>query len=134
MGYQERQSWILLGTETAFYGAYFWALHHGHLQFATALYLILAMVVAQIGLHTVLALTTQPEKKDERDIRIENRSYRVGYLALCICVVAVIALVAHRLSGPVLHTFFMVNTLLFALAVAEIAKLIAQVVLYRRYA
>ncbi len=134
MGYQEKQAWILLGTETVFYGMYFWALHHGHLEFGTALYLILAMVVVQIALRIVLALTTRPDRKDERDVRIENRAYRVGYLALSVSVIAIIAAVAHRLSGPVLHTFFMVNTLLFAMAVAEISKLIAQVTLYRRYA
>ncbi len=134
MGYQEKRSWILLGVETLFYSTYFWELHHGHLHFHTALWIILGMVVAQIVLHSVLALTTLPAKKDERDIGIENRAYRTGYLALCLSVVAVLAVVAHRFEGPVLQSFFVVNTLLFVLAVAELAKLVTQVTLYRRYA
>lgn len=135
MGYQEKRVWILFGTQLALYGSYFWLLHHRNIHLVDTLYLVLAIIVAQIVLQSLLAMTSNPERRDERDRVIESRAYRIGYFVLLTGLAVMIALIAHHLGFlAALTAAAVINTLLFAVAAAELTKLVTQMVLYRRTA
>lgn len=135
MGYQEKRVWILFGTELALYGGYFWMLHHWHVHLVETLYLVLGLIVMQIVLQSLLAVTTDPERRDERDRVIESRAYRIGYFVLLAGLMVMIAALAHRIGFTgALTAAAIINTLLFAIGVAELTKLLTQVALYRRTA
>lgn len=134
MGYQEKRVWVLLFTELVFYGAYFWALHHYHVHLMVTAHVVLGLIVLQIVLYSALALTSRPERRDERDTAIEIRAFRTAYFTLAIAVVVMIAFIIHLEMFRHGNAMLMVNTLIFILALAELSKLITQVTLYRRLA
>lgn len=135
MGYQEKRVWILFWTELLFYGAYFTFLHLWHIHLFVTLHLVLGLIVAQIVLQSLLAATSDPERRDERDRVIESRAYRVGYFVLLAGLAVAIASTAHHFGFlAVLSAAAVVNTILFAVAVAELTKLLTQMALYRRTA
>ena len=135
MGYQERRIWILFGVEAVFYGVYFGVLHYRHIHLGITLHLVLALIVVQVALEVLLAATSDPERRDERDRAIESRGYRVGYLVLLAGLAYTIAAVAHQFGFTAqLTASAVINTLLLAAGVAELAKLLTQIVQYRRTA
>lgn len=135
MGYQEKRVWILFGTQLVLYGGYFWLLHQRHIHFFVTLHLVLGFIVAQVVLQSLLAVTSAPERRDERDRVIESRAYRVGYFVLLAGLMVMIASTAHQFGFlATLSAAAVVNTVLFAIAVAELTKLLTQMALYRRTA
>ncbi|WP_263412978.1 hypothetical protein [Terriglobus aquaticus] len=124
----------MFGTQLL-YAAYFWMLRHRQVHLVETLYLVLGLIVAQIVLQSLLALTSNPEWRDERDRAIESRGYRVGYSVLLAGLMVTIASTAHHLGFlAALSAAAVINTLLFAIAVAELTKLATQMALYRRTA
>ena len=140
LSYREKRIWISLSTQLVCYLIYFVELHHGVGNIAILVHAILAILVLQVLLQAILALTARPEPKDERDIAVERIAYRNAYWALFASVstaMAWLAIAAFHLSHghpPRLGAFHILNGLLVLLLVAEIAKLVSQLVSYRRTA
>ena len=97
------------------------------------------MIVLQIALQTMLALTARHEPKDERDLAIERIAYRNAYLVLVSTLITLLAAATvsvhfRSMQHWRMGLFNAMNTLIFVLFVAEITKLISQLALYRRAA
>jgi hypothetical protein len=95
--------------------------------------MVVAMVVIEIVYHIVIAASSRVEAKDERDVLIETRAYRVGYFLLAGGVSILMGLMI--LSNPEtlgISQFSMGNFLLLSMVVAETAKFLTQLFYYRK--
>ena len=132
MSYQE---WSLTGSLAAMLvvcGYYFAAVlrHVGQLDFALGR---LIFVVIEIVYHIVLALETHPEPKDERDVVIEAKAYRNAYFAYGTGAFLVIsAVIAAGLARVAITPFLVVNLVLLFMVLAEVVKLVTQLLYYRK--
>ena len=136
---REKRIWISLLTQLLVYFVYFAELHRGVINLFIFLHVLLLMIVLQVALQTMLALTARREPKDERDIAIERSAYRNAYIVLVSTLITLLAAATvsvHLRSMQHWHigAFNAMNTLIFVLFVAEITKLASQLVLYRRAA
>jgi hypothetical protein len=137
MSYQE---WSIMGSLAAMlvvYGYYFAAVlrHVGQLEFALGrlIFAVIAIVVIEIVYHIVLALETHPEPKDERDVVIEAKAYRNAYFAYSTGAFLVIsAVIAAGLARVAITPFLVVNLVLLFMVLAEVVKLVTQLLYYRK--
>jgi hypothetical protein len=135
--YREKRIWINLVTQLFVYAVYFVGLWHGKVNLGSA---VVAIVVLQIVLQIGLAVTDRPSPKDERDIAIERIAYRNAYFVLAWAIAGCMALLTVHVLDPGFRPdlapgpFAIVNVLLFLLLLAELGKLLSQLVLYRRTA
>jgi len=143
LSYQEKRIWMNLVAEVVVYAYYFGRVRLSALTMGEMVGLVVTMVVLQVILQTTLALTAKREAMDERDRAIEGVAFRNAYFVLVIGLVAMLAVMWSRNSAGVqsggfllAHSsgFFAVNLVLIALFVAEVGKLMTQLVLYRRSA
>jgi hypothetical protein len=129
--YRERSLWIMLVTTIAVYAWYFtrailigsahvWQV--GSVFIEAAILLVVLQVVASI----ILLAPVRPERKDERDRRILERSTRNSYIFLVLGVW--FALIAAALS---VGTFWTVHTLLLVLVLTELVLWASQLFYYR---
>ena len=89
---------------------------------------VVALVIVEIVLQSVLAIGQgQLATATTRDKEVTLKATRNSYYLL---ITGVIAVVASSLLG--MHQFFTVNLLLGAFVLAEIVKLISQLVYYRQ--
>ena len=137
---EKRTSWFLVMT-LVIYGIYFARVlrNVGQSQFAgEALYRLIVAVVAIIGLEILYHITAppagvQPEPKDERDILIESKAYRNGYFAYGTGAFLVIsAVIAAGLAHISVTPFLVVNLVLLFMVLAEVVKLVTQLLYYRK--
>jgi len=80
LSYRERSLYASLAAELIVYGPYF--LLHQQNSVSTVAGMIVAIIVLQIILQSLIAAFTRNRTTDERDRLIELRGYRAGYLAL----------------------------------------------------
>ena len=137
--YREKRIWISLSTQLLVYLVYFAELHRGVINLFLFLHVLLLMIILQIALQTMLALTARHEPKDERDLAIERIAYRNAYLVLVSTLITLLAAATVSVHFRAMQHWHMglfnaMNTLIFVLFVAEITKLISQLALYRRAA
>jgi hypothetical protein len=146
LSYQEKSIAGSLMVMLLVYGYYFaGVLHHvGEPQFgasglARLIWAVIAIVVIQIVYQIALALESHPEPKDERDVLIESKAYRNGYFAYGTGAFLVIAMViAAGLMGDAAPTrivvtpFLVVNLVLLFMVLAEVVKLVTQLLYYRK--
>jgi len=146
MSYQEKS---ILGSLLAFvvvFGYYFAAVLRdlGRHEFVGGMVgrlvgAVIAIVVIEIVYHIVLALESEPEPKDERDVLIECKAYRNAYFLLASGAFLVIAWVIManlvRDAAPTriaVTNFITVNLVLFFMVVADVMKFLTQLFYYRR--
>src|SRR3978361_473641 len=98
LSYREKGIWISLTTQLIAYLIFFVELHLGAFTPVALLYAILAIIILQIILQSILAITTRAERKDERDLAIERVAYRNAYFVLDATLIA--CLPATTLSPP----------------------------------
>jgi hypothetical protein len=143
LSYREKRIWISLVTQLFVYAVYYYELWRGNVNLGSLVVVVVAIIVLQIILQIVLALankTDKPARKDERDIAIERSAYRNAYFILAGAVFCAMALLAsHSLNVELRQEFApgpfpIFNGLLFMLLLAEVGKLLSQLVLYRRTA
>ncbi len=146
MSYQEKSIIGSLIAMLVVYGYYFAAVLRdaGRPEFAGTglgrlILAVIAIIVIQIVYQIVLALDSKPEPKDERDILIESKAYRNGYFALATGAFLVIGAViaAGLASGPaptriIVTPFLVVNLVLLFMVLAEVVKLVTQLLYYRK--
>jgi len=138
MSFREKSAWACLITTIGIWGSYFaYAFRlftHEHYAGSVMMAFIAAIILSIIlngGAHIAIAIRSRREKKDERDIAIESKSYRNAYFVLILLIWMVILAApvgtAHHF-GPV----FIGQMVLLCFVVAETAKYLTTVVCYRR--
>ena len=139
LSYQEKSLWASLVAELAVYVPYF--LFHHENSVAKVAGMIVAIIVLQIILQAIIALSTRNRITDERDRLIQLRGYRAGYFAVVtLMVLGLAALWFHTNAAPeslrVLHPNGMGLHFLSAffgiLVISDVVKTLAQILAYRR--
>jgi len=136
LSYREKTLYASLAAELVVYGSYFFL--HGQNSVNQVAGMIVAIIVLQIILQSVIAVLTRNRVTDERDRLIELRGYRAGYLALASLMVIGLgmlwfhATVGHlRLDSGMVGLHFL-SVFFGMLVVADITKTATQIVVYRK--
>jgi len=136
MSFREKSAWITLVTVLICFGAYFGSIVTGHVSARglDTLHLLLmcvaGLVVLQVALHGMAAVTTPRDgraPKDEREALIQWRSHSLGYYVLMVLALALF------LPVHMGHTAIdMANFALLDVVIATLAVAVAQIVMFRR--
>jgi hypothetical protein len=136
LSYREKSLYASLATELCVYGPYFFLHQHNSVNKVAGM--IIAIIVLQAILQSVIAAFTRNRITDERDRLIELRGYRAGYLTIASLMVAGLgmlwfhATVGHLpLDGRMMGLHFL-SVFFGMLVVADITKTATQIVAYRR--
>lgn len=136
LSYREKTLCASLAAEIVVYGPYFFL--HQRNSVNTVAGMIVAIIVLQIVLQSVIAALTRNRITDERDRLIELMGYRAGYLVLASLMVLGLGMLwfhanvghlqlDHRMVG--LH---FLNVFFGMLVMADITKTATQIVAYRK--
>jgi hypothetical protein len=132
--YQEKSLYGALVADLIVYVPYF-VFVAGNATLNRIVGTIVALIVLQIVLQTVIAITTRSRLTDERDRLVEAHGFRAGYFALVTGVLAALALLwAHAVLGfvnPDHAAIHFINVLFAVLVLAELVKIVTQLVAYR---
>jgi hypothetical protein len=136
LSYRERSLYASLAVELIVYGPYFFLHQQNSVNKVAGM--IIAIIVLQIILQSVIAAVTRNRVTDERDRLIELRGYRAGYLTLVSLMVIGLgmlwfhAAVGHlRLDGRMLGLHFL-SVFFGMLVIADIMKTATQIMNYRK--
>jgi hypothetical protein len=136
LSYRERSLYASLAAELFVYGPYFFLHQQNSVNKVAGM--IVAIIVLQIILQSVIAAFTRSRVTDERDRLIELRGYRAGYLTLASLMVVGLgmlwfhATVGHlRLDNRIIGLHFL-SVFFGMLVVADITKTATQIVAYRK--
>jgi hypothetical protein len=136
LSYREKSLCASLVAELVVYGPYFFLHRQNSVNKVAGM--IVAIIVLQIILQSIIAAFTRNRTTDERDRLIELRGYRAGYLMLVTLMVLGLGLLwLHATLGRLpLHNpwvaLHFLNVFFGMLVVADITKTAAQVIAYRR--
>ena len=136
LSYREKTLYASLVAELVVYGPYFFL--HKQNSVNKVAGMIIAIIVLQIILQSVIAAVTRNRVTDERDRLIELRGYRAGYLALASLMVIGLGLLwVHSMAGDFHFESRMVGlhflSVFFGmLVIADITKTVTQIVAYRK--
>src|ERR1700761_989101 len=98
LSYREKSLYASLAAELLVYGPYFFLHRQNSLNKVAGM--IVAIIVLQIILQSIIAAVTRNRITDERDRLIELRGYRVGYFTITSLMVFGLALLwAHAATG-----------------------------------
>jgi hypothetical protein len=136
LSYREKTLYASLAVELAVYGPYF--IFHRQNSVAKVAGMIIAIIILQIVLQSLIAALTRNRITDERDRLIELRGYRAGYLTLASLMVIGLGLLwihvvvgNHAMDGRMIGLHFL-SVFFGMLVISDIAKTAAQIVSYRR--
>jgi hypothetical protein len=136
LSYREKSLYASLAAELVVYCPYFFL--HQQNSVNNVAGMIVAIIVLQIILQSVIAALTRNRVTDERDRLIELRGYRAGYLAFASLMVIGLGMlwfhstVGHlRLDSRMVGLHFL-NVFFGMLVVADITKTATQIVVYRK--
>ena len=136
LSYRERSLYASLAAELFVYGPYFFLHQQNSVNKVAGM--IIAIIVLQTILQSIIAALTRNRITDERDRLIELRGYRAGYLTIASLMVIGLgmlwfhATVGHlqlenrRVGLHFLSVFFGM------LVIADITKTATQIVAYRK--
>ena len=136
LSYREKSLYASLIVELVVYGPYFFLHRQNSVNKVAGM--IIAIIVLQIILQSIIAAFTRNRITDERDRLIELRGYRAGYLTLASLMVLGLGMLwFHAAMGhfPIesrwvgLH---FLSVFFGMLVIADITKTAAQIVAYRR--
>jgi hypothetical protein len=134
--YREKSLYASLAAELFVYGPYFFLHQQNSVNKIAGM--IIAIIVVQIILQSVIAAFIRNRVTDERDRLIELRGYRAGHLTIASLMVIGLgmlwfhAAVGHlRLENRMVGLHFL-SVFFGMLVVADITKTAAQIVAYRR--
>ena len=143
VSFREKSAWIALLATLVIFLPYFVRVmrlfERNELTTTTLLSLFLGAVILQITTvvvgEIIVAVLSKKEPRDERDLAIEAKSARVGYLILsAACGTAATCLILLAAAGPsrFLEPVFVSQVFLFCCVVAEASKQLTQLISYRR--
>lgn len=136
MSFREKSAWITLVTVLVCFGAYFGAIAtgrisgHGLSSLHVLLLCVIGLVVLQVALNSVAAMTTPRDSRalrDERETLIQWRSHTLGYYVLVALVIALF--IPVHLGHSV---FDLANFVLLEVVIATLVVAVAQIVMFRR--
>ena len=97
------------------------------------------LTLLSIAIGLVVELLSRREPRDERDVAIDAKSYRVAYAVLSaggmfavVMIVFLGVVPAPKLRNEILAPQFLSQALLFCFVLAEAVRAITQIVCYRR--
>jgi hypothetical protein len=136
LSYREKSLYASLATELLVYGPYFFL--HRQNSVSKVAGMIVAIIVLQIILQSVIAALTRNRITDERDRLIELRGYRAGDLTIASLMVVGLgmlwfhATVGHlKLESRMVGLHFL-SVFFGMLVIADITKTATQIVSYRK--
>jgi hypothetical protein len=136
LSYREKSLYASLAAELFVYGPYFFLHQQNSVNKVAGM--IIAIIVVQIVLQSVIAAFTRNRVTDERDRLIELRGYRGGYLTIASLIVIGLgmlwfhATVGHlQLDNRMVGLHFL-NVFFGMLVIADITKTASQIVAYRK--
>ena len=136
LSYQEKSLYGSLVAELIVYGPYF--LLHRQNSINKVAGMIIAIIVLQVLLQSLIAAFTRNRVTDERDRIIELRGNRAGYLTIAsLMVVGLGMLWFHatvgglRMDSRMMGLHFL-SVFFGILVIADIVKTSAQIIAYRR--
>jgi hypothetical protein len=136
LSYRERSLYASLAAELIVYGPYFFLHQQNSVNKVAGM--IIAIIVLQTILQSVIAALTRNRVTDERDRLIELRGYRAGYLTIASLMVIGLgmlwfhATVGHlQMENRIIGLHFL-NVFFGMLVVADITKTATQIVAYRK--
>jgi hypothetical protein len=136
LSYREKSLYASLATELLVYGPYFFLHRQNSVNKVAGM--IVAIIVLQIILQSVIAAFTRNRITDERDRLIELRGYRAGYLTIASLMVVGLgmlwfhATVGHlKLESRMVGLHFL-SVFFGMLVIADITKTATQIVSYRK--
>ena len=136
LSYREKSLYVSLAAELVVYCPYFFLHQQNSVNKVAGM--IIAIIVLQVILQSVIAALTRSRVTDERDRLIQLRGYRAGYLTLASLMVIGLgmlwfhATVGHlRLDSRMVGLHFL-SVFFGMLVIADITKTATQIVTYRR--
>lgn len=147
MPFREKSAWACFITTVIVFVPYFaYVLSmfgRGALSPGSVIPAFVAAVIFQTVLngaaHIGFAIRAKQETKDERDVAIESKSFKYGYIVLvtaCFVAITTVAPLAlaprSAFTGPMMAFTFMSQVVLFCVILAEATKYGTRAVCYRR--
>jgi hypothetical protein len=136
LSYREKSLYASLAAELFVYGPYFFLHQQNSVNKVAGM--IIAIIVLQVILQSLIAALTRNRITDERDRLIELRGYRAGYLTIASLMVVGLGMlwfhttVGHlQLDSRMVGLHFL-SVFFGMLVVADITKTATQIVAYRR--
>jgi hypothetical protein len=136
LSYREKSLYASLATELLVYGPYFFLHQRNSVNKVAGM--IIAIILLQVILQSVIAAFTRNRVTDERDRLIELRGYRAGYLTLASLMVVGLGLlwfhatVGHlQLENRWVGLHFL-SVFFGMLVIADITKTATQILSYRK--
>src|ERR1700678_2620256 len=136
LSYREKSLYASLAAELLVYGPYFFLHQQNSVNKVAGM--IVAIIVLQTILQSVIAALTRNRVTDERDRLIELRGYRAGYLTIASLMVAGLGLlwfhatVGHlQLENRMVGLHFL-SVFFGMLVIADITKTATQILSYRK--
>jgi hypothetical protein len=136
LSYREKSLYASLVTELVVYGPYFFL--HRQNSVNNVAGMIIAIIVLQIILQSVIAALTRNRITDERDRLIELRGYRAGYLTIASLMVVGLGMLWFHATVGHLHLenrmvgLHFLSVFFGMLVIADITKTATQIVSYRK--
>lgn len=137
MSLREKSAWITLVTVVVCFGVYFGAVFSGAVPARSmamlhlALICVATLVILQVGLTILAAITTSKDgrgPRDERERMIQARSHTIGYHVLMVCTGALI--IPTHMRG--VNMIDIANYAFLGLVISTIVVAIAQIIMFRR--
>ena len=136
LSYRERSLYASLAAELIVYGPYFFLHQQNSVNKVAGM--IIAIIVLQTILQSVIAALTRNRITDERDRLIELRGYRAGYLTIASLMVIGLgmlwfhATVGHLNMENRMVGLHFLSVFFGMLVIADITKTATQIVAYRK--
>jgi hypothetical protein len=136
LSYREKSLYASLAAELVVYCPYFFLHQQNSVNKVAGM--IIAIIVLQVILQSVIAALTRSRVTDERDRLIQLRGYRAGYLTLASLMVIGLgmlwfhATVGHLPLDSRMVGLHFLSVFFGMLVIADITKTATQIVTYRR--
>ncbi len=137
MSLREKSAWITLVTVLLCFGVYYGAVFtgavpaHSMAMLHLALVCVLTLIILQVGLTILAAITTSKDgrgPRDERERMIQARSHTIGYHVLMVCTGALI--IPTHTRG--VNMVDIANYAFLGLVISTIVVAVAQIIMFRR--
>jgi hypothetical protein len=136
LSYREKSLYASLATELLVYGPYFFLHQRNSVNKVAGM--IIAIIVLQIILQSIIAAFTRNRITDERDRLIELRGYRAGYLTIVSLMVLGLGMLwfhatvgHHQLENRMVGLHFL-SVFFGMLVIADITKTATEILSYRK--
>ena len=135
LSYQEKSLYGTLAAELLVYIPYF-VFIAGHASLGRIVQTIVVFVMVQIALQAIIAISSRSRLADERDRLVELYGCRAGYFALVAGVLIALMLAwpdaVFGFIDPSHAPIHFINVLFAVVALAEMIKVVTQLIVYRQ--